>query len=63
MLLFLAGCVNDQKDWKFIQDIGGMSVGNPYKNSDGIVLPINCDVSGLRTITRKPTILNSDLSI
>jgi hypothetical protein len=57
------GCSTEQKDWKFIQDVGGMSIGKPYRTEKGIMLPVNCDVSGLKTITVKPKIMNSGLSI
>ena len=43
-----------------IQSVGGLRVGNPVKQIDGtIFLPVICNVSGLDTITVKPTMLNS----
>jgi hypothetical protein len=57
------GCVAQHKDWAFIQDVGGMSIGKPYRTEKGIMLPVYCNVSGLQTITVKPKILNSGMSI
>jgi hypothetical protein len=51
-------------DWPFIQSVGGISVGTPKQIESGIWnIPIDCDVSGLRTITVKPTTLNSALVV
>jgi hypothetical protein len=51
-------------DWEFIQSVGGIAVGSPIKHNDGSwTLPVSCDVSGLTTITKKPTSLNSALVI
>jgi hypothetical protein len=51
-------------DWEFIQSVGGIAVSVPTKNNDGSwTLPVACDVSGLTTITRKPTSLNSALVV
>ena len=47
-----------------IQSVGGLRVENPVTQSDGtIFLPVICNVSGLDTITVKPTMLNSALVI
>jgi hypothetical protein len=61
-ILFI-GCVVEHKDWEFIQSVGGMSVGKPYRTEKGVMLPVSCDVSGLKTITVKPKTMNSGLSI
>ena len=48
--------------WKFVQSVGGIKVGNPKPISNGYwTLPIEFDVSGLTTLTTKPTTLNSAL--
>jgi hypothetical protein len=50
------------RDWEFIQSVGGIAVGSPWRDDGGYVfLPIDCDVSGLRAITVKPTLINSAL--
>ena len=52
------------QSWDFMESVGGISTGNPYRTSKGtIYLPINCDVSGLTEITRKPTLMNSALVV
>jgi hypothetical protein len=64
IVLSLAGCTSclrETRDWAFIQSVGGISIGQPVNTQDGWYLPVNCDVSGLRTITTKPTQLNSAL--
>jgi hypothetical protein len=61
-ILFI-GCVVEHKDWEFIQSVGGMSIGKPYRTEKGIMLPVNCDISGLRTITIKPQMMNSGMSV
>lgn len=55
---------SEQRDWSFIQSVGGLAVGEPQKLDNGSYrLPIRCDVSGLQTITIKPTTLNSALGV
>jgi hypothetical protein len=50
--------------WEFIQSVGGIRVGNPEKKaSNSWVLPVICDVSGVTTVTQKPTTLNSPLVV
>jgi hypothetical protein len=52
------------RSWDFMQEAGGIKVGQPLKiKNDTIFLPIKCDVSGLRTITQKPTMMNSALGV
>jgi hypothetical protein len=51
-------------DWDFIQSAGGITVTAPIRHNDGSwKLPVSCDISGLTTITRKPTSLNSALVV
>jgi hypothetical protein len=50
--------------WDFIQSVGGIRVGNPEKKGDNSwALPVVCDVSGLTTVTQKPTTMNSALVV
>lgn len=52
------------ESWKFMEDVGGVAIGQPTRNPQGIVyLPVRCDVSGLTEITKKPTTINSALSV
>lgn len=47
-----------KRDWAFIQTVGGISVASHHQS-----LIINCDVSGTRKVTSKPTIINSGLGV
>jgi hypothetical protein len=50
--------------WEFIQSVGGIRIGQPRKKDDSAwVLPVICDVSGLKTITQKPTAMNSGVVV
>ena len=51
------------EDWSFIQGVGGIAIRAPYRTKGGVVLPVDCDVSGLRAITLKPTRVNSGLVV
>lgn len=51
----------DSEGWSFIQSVGGLAVGTPSHSAVGWVLPVRADLSGLKTITAKPTTLNSTL--
>jgi hypothetical protein len=60
----MAVVTSEQRDWNFIQSVGGLAVGEPQKLADGNYrLPINCDVSGLKQVTIKPTLINSALAV
>jgi len=54
---------SESRDWQFIQRTGGIRIGAPIDREGTKVLPIEYDVSGLTTITRKPTALNSGLAV
>jgi hypothetical protein len=55
---------SEQRDWSFIQSVGGLGVDEPQKLDNGNYrLPVRCDVSGLHAITVKPTTLNSGLIV
>lgn len=64
VLLVYSACavLAETRDWSFVQTIGGLKVGTPYKSKGVWLLPIQSDVSGLQTVTIKPTALNSVLS-
>jgi hypothetical protein len=52
------------QSWEFMESVGGVAVDTPSKNSLGAVyLPVICDVSGLTTITKKPTQISSVLVV
>ena len=55
---------SDHRDWKFIQDVGGIRIGDPIPATGDIWnLTVECDVSGLTEITTKPTGINSALVV
>jgi len=47
--------------WAFIESVGGMALGQPQPVTEGSgwILPIHCDLTGLRKISTQPTALNS----
>ena len=50
-------------DWRFIQSVGGMQVGDPSQVSDNCwSLPIEFDVSG-KAFTVQPTTINSSIVV
>lgn len=63
-MLFVSGCseyVAEQRNWEFVQSVGGMRTGKPIKEGELYYLPLVIDASGLSEITLKPTLLNSGL--
>jgi len=52
----------ETEDWDFIQQVGGIKTETPLETEDGFYLPVKCNVSGLDSVTIKPTTLNSALS-
>jgi hypothetical protein len=55
---------SDHVSWSFMQSVGGISVGTPnYLESGKWHIPVDCDVSGFKTITVKPTMINSALVV
>jgi len=53
--------LGQERDWEFMQSVGGIAISEP-KHLDGKwELPVRCDVTGLREITVKPTTINSAL--
>lgn len=64
LLLITASCSaveSVERNWSFIEKVGGLEIGKPYKELNTNYLPINVDVSGLKKVTTKPTTLNSAL--
>ena len=52
------------QSWETIQSMGGLRVNDPVMRDDGtFFLPVVCNVSGLDTITVKPTAINSALVV
>jgi hypothetical protein len=51
------------RDWQFVQQTGGMRIGDPIDRYGKKVLPVEYDVSGLTTVTCKPTTMNSGLAV
>jgi hypothetical protein len=62
LVLFSSVCFAEERDWSFIQAVGGLAIGEPYRENGRLILPLHCDVSGLAEITVKPTLLNSALA-
>ena len=56
-----AGFLGQERDWGFIQSVGGISISEPREVNGKWELPIQCDVSGLIEVTTKPSMLNSGL--
>jgi hypothetical protein len=52
----------ETENWDFIQKVGGIKIETPLETEDGFYLPVVCNVSGLDSVTIKPTTLNSALS-
>jgi len=50
--------------WSFVQAVGGIRVSGATRTADGNVeLAVDCDVSGLRSITREPELVNSAIGV
>ena len=49
------------ESWEFVQSVGGIAVGMPSHGTNGWVLPVRANVSGVEAITANPTTLNSAL--
>jgi len=54
---------SEGRDWQFVQQTGGIRIGVPIDRDGKKVLPVEYDVSGLTTVTRKPTTMNSGLAV
>jgi hypothetical protein len=52
------------ESWGFVQAVGGIRVGGVTRAPDGAVtISVECDVSGLRSITRTPDQPNSAIGV
>lgn len=63
-ILSLQGCLMafaEDRSWAFVTAVGGLEVGAPVQAGNKWQLPVRADVSGLQTITVKPTAINSGL--
>ncbi|HVU31931.1 MAG TPA: hypothetical protein VHE61_00755 [Opitutaceae bacterium] len=49
--------------WSFIEAVGGIRILAPVRHDGRLDLPVECNVSGLKAITRTPTLINSALVI
>jgi hypothetical protein len=54
---------SESRDWQFIQKTGGIRIGLPINRDGKFVLPVEYDVSGLSSITCKPSLQNSGLAV
>lgn len=50
------------RSWRFIAERGGLSVGDPVSVRGGYQLPVTCNVSGIDTVTMRPTVIHSGLA-
>lgn len=57
----LCALLGEERDWEFIQSVGGIAIGEPILEKNNWFLPVKCNVAGLKEITVKPTMLNSGL--
>ena len=60
-MLANAALLGTARTWEFMQSVGGVGLGKPVFESETWRLPLLCDVSGLKSFTAKPTMLNSGL--
>lgn len=66
---YLGGCSEaaasasaSRQRWEFVQSVGGIRVSHATRNESGAAtLYLDCDVSGLKEITTKPTRVNSGI--
>ena len=49
------------QSWAFVVSVGGIIIGDPVRANGVWSLPVQADVSGLKTFTSKPAVLNSAL--
>jgi hypothetical protein len=54
---------SDARDWDFVQKTGEIRISKPIQREGKTVLPVYYDVSGFTTVTRKPTLVNSGLTV
>lgn len=52
------------RSWEFIESVGGIAINTPSRvRNCAVFLPVTCDVSGLKSVTKKPTSMNSSLVV
>jgi len=62
LLVSFVTLTRETENWDFIQKVGGIKTETPFETENGFYLPVKCNVSGLDSVTIKPTTLNSALS-
>ena len=62
LLVSFVTLTRETENWDFIQKVGGIKTDTPFETENGFYLPVKCNVSGLDSVTIKPTTLNSALS-
>lgn len=50
------------RSWQFISERGGISVGDPARLHGHYELPVTCNVSGIETVTTRPTVVHAGLA-
>lgn len=61
LALLASAAAAQQQPWSFVQAAGGLRLGKPMPRPTGWVLPVDANVSGLSTITARPTVVNPAL--
>jgi hypothetical protein len=72
MVAFLSACnargayvtTPQMVSWEFIQSAGGIRIEPPHRqNGSSWMLPVICDLSGLKTITTRPSAMHSGVVV
>lgn len=53
--------IGTKRGWGFMLSVGGLTLGTPQSQNGNWSLPVNCDISGLKQFSMKPTIVNSGI--
>lgn len=53
----------ENQDWAFMQAVGGIAIQRPYRANAKLYLPVECDVSGAKAVSSKPSTINSGLVV
>ena len=69
-IIGLTGCqttftnlTTNKRDWDFVQSVGGMTLGKVRPAGDGSwYLPVNCNVSGLKTFSTTPSAVYENIA-
>ena len=63
LLLLLALPLQAQiRSWSFVQQSGGLRIGQPYRQFTNWYLPVSANVSGIERITTTPSQFNNGLT-